>query len=79
NDVDYQVARSLAAEVITEQPFMPISDAAFNRALELMKTCDTVICTGVPMGETNRRMAELIQEARSLGLLRDGEEGTEET
>ncbi len=77
NDVDCQVARSLAAEVVTERPFVPISDTAYDRAMELMKMCETVICTGVPLGETNRRMAELIQEARSLGLLRDGEGGTD--
>ena len=71
NDVDCQVARSLAAEVITEQPFMPISDGAYDRALELMKTCDTVICTGVPIGETNARMAELIGQAKEWGLLRE--------
>ena len=71
NDIDCQVARNLAAEVITEKPFMPISDETYDRALERMKTCDTVICTGVPMGETNRRVAELIEEARSLGLLRE--------
>ena len=69
--VDCQVARNLAAEVITEKPFVPIRDETYDRALERMKTCDTVICTGVPMGETNRRVAELIEEARSLGLLRE--------
>ncbi len=72
NDVDCQVARSLAAEVVTETPFMPIGDAAFDRALALMKTCNTVICTGVPIGQTNRRMADLIAQAKALGLLRDG-------
>ena len=51
---------------------MPIGDAAFDRALALMKTCNTVICTGVPIGQTNRRMADLIAQAKALGLLRDG-------
>ena len=71
NDIDCQVARSLAAEVITEKPFMPICDETYDRALARMKMCETVICTGVPIGETNRRMAELIEEAKSLGLLRE--------
>ena len=70
NDLDYQVAKSLAAEVVAERPFVPIGDEAYDRALELIKTCDTVICTEFPIGETNRRMAELIEAARSLGLLR---------
>jgi len=71
NDVDYQVAKSLAAEVVGEKPFLPISDETYARALALMKTCDTVICAGVPIGESNRRLAELIETARSLGLLRE--------
>ncbi len=71
NDIDYQVARNLAAEVITEKPFVPIRDETYQRALERMKTCDTVICTDFPIGETNRRMAELIEAARSMGLLRE--------
>ncbi len=70
NDLDRQVAGSLAAEVVTEKPFMPVSDETYDRALALMKTCDTVICTEFPIGETNRRLAELIEEARSRGILR---------
>ncbi|MBR1822055.1 MAG: ABC transporter ATP-binding protein [Clostridia bacterium] len=64
NDVDYHLARALAAEVISERPFMPISDEAFNRALEWMGRCPRVINAGVRIGETNRRMAELVAAAR---------------
>ena len=71
NDVDFQVARHLAAEVVSEAPFSPISEETYQRALTLMKTCDTVICAGVPIGESNRRVADLIEAARSLGLLRE--------
>ena len=78
NDVDCQVAGCLATEVVTEKPFMPIGEETYNRALALMKTCGTVICTGVPIGESNRRMAELINQARALGLLRDGEGASRE-
>ena len=70
NDVDYQVARHLASEVVSEEPFRPVSRETYDRALALMKTCDTVICAGVPIAEDNRRVAELIEAARSLGLLR---------
>ncbi len=69
NDIDCQVARTLAAEVVTEAPFMPISDAAYERALALLKKCDSAICTGVPIGETNRRIAGLIEAAKGLGIL----------
>ena len=77
NDVDYQVARNLAAEVVSETPFMPISDAAYERALELMKKCKSAICTGVPVGESNRRIANLIKAAKDLGIL-EAEGGAED-
>ncbi|MBR4232863.1 MAG: ABC transporter ATP-binding protein [Oscillospiraceae bacterium] len=77
NDVDYQVARNLAAEVVSEAPFMPISDAAYERALELMKKCKSAICTGVPLGESNRRIANLIEAAKDLGIL-EAEGGAED-
>ncbi|MBE6990948.1 MAG: ABC transporter ATP-binding protein [Ruminococcaceae bacterium] len=71
NDVDWQVAQNLAAEVVAEDPFMPISDGTYQRALALMRQCETVLCAGVPIGETNRRIADLIEAARSMGLLQE--------
>lgn len=72
NDIDYQVACNLAAEVIAEDPFMDISDAVYNRALEAMKRCKSVICTDIPIGVTNARIAELIKAAEDMGLLQKG-------
>ena len=72
NDMDYPIAKLLAAEVIEEEPFLPIRDETYEKALAAMKTCDTVICAGVPIGETNRRIADLIEEAKRLGLLQEG-------
>ena len=76
NDLDHQVAKALAAEVVTEKPFERISDAAFERALELLKKCRRVIYAGVPLGTGNRRIADLVETARELGTLEDlsGEE-----
>ena len=67
--MDFRVARLLAADVVTEQPFLPISDAAFARAAEWIDRCDTVIDAGVRAVGTNARMAELIELARSRGKL----------
>ena len=72
NDIDYQIARCLAAEVVTEEPFRPIGDEAFKRALALMKRCRRVICTPLPIGEGNRRITDLIKEAEALGLTAEG-------
>lgn len=63
NDIDYQLARLLAAEVVTEEPFCEISDAAFARTMELIESCDTVIDAGVPIGACNKRMKELLAAA----------------
>lgn len=66
NDVDCRAARFLATEVVAEAPFMPISDAAFDRAMALMRACRRIIDAGVELGETNARMANLIDAARRL-------------
>ena len=67
NDVDYQLARLLAAEVITEEPFCPISDETYKKALKRMESCDRVIDAGVVIGESNRRMEDLIKAAKKAG------------
>ena len=44
NDVDCQVAGALADQVITEKPFESISQESYDKAVELMKKCQKVIC-----------------------------------
>lgn len=70
NDIDYQLARLLAAEVITEEPFSEISDTAYEKAIEIIKKCRTVVNAGVSIGRCNRRMKELIKEAEKLGKIK---------
>lgn len=69
NDVDYQLARLLAAEVITEKPFCEIRDETYQAAIEAVKRCDRVIDAGVEIGMCNRRMADVLEEAERLGKL----------
>lgn len=42
NDIDYQLARLLAAEVITEKPFCAMSEETYRRALTCMNACERV-------------------------------------
>ena len=70
NDLDYRLARLLAAEVVTEKPFHEIGDAAFNRAMELVQQCDTVIDAGVAIGPCNRRMEEVLRAAEKENKLK---------
>ena len=72
NDLDLPVARALAAEVVTEKPFEPIGDAAFERAVALMRRCRRVLNAGVPVGSGNARITALLDEARNLGILQEG-------
>ena len=67
NDIDYHLAKRLAVQVVTEAPFSPISDAALAQARALMGACDRVIDAGFTCGPYNKRMEELIMEAKALG------------
>ncbi len=73
NDVDFAVARHLAARTITEKPFEEISDAAMAAAEAAVDACQSVIDAGVPIGESNRRISELIRRASEQGKLRSAE------
>ena len=65
NDLDYRLARYLAQEVITEKAFSRLSSARVNEALEVMRGCDRVINAGLTLGEMNREMTLLLEEAQS--------------
>ena len=69
NDIDYHLARNLASEVVSEHPFMTISDEAYRRMLELVEGCEQVVDAGFELGETNTRMAEIREAARAAGKL----------
>ena len=69
NDIDYQLARLLAAEVITTPAFEEISDEAFAKAMDAVVRCDRVIDTDYPIGSANRRIELLLQAAESAGKL----------
>lgn len=69
NDVDCQVAGALADQVITEKPFESISQESYDKAVELMKKCQKVICPLKDFGTVNAANRELFRLARELGIL----------
>ena len=69
NDMDCVLARHLAARVITEQPFSPISDRAFAEARQAVGNCELVIDAGITWGESNARRRELLRLAEAAGKL----------
>ena len=69
NDIDYQLARLLAAEVVSEKPFAELSEAALNRALELVESCDCVIDAGTTIGPANAPLQTVLDAAQHAGKL----------
>lgn len=68
NDVDCRVAQALAAQVICEAPFQPISDRAFQEAAEALTRCQRVLCCLEDFGLTNARNRDLLSLAQERGL-----------
>ena len=63
NDIDCPVARALAAEVVTQPPFVPISRENVEKALALMQSCRRVIVTDFPKGPGNVGLQPLLEAA----------------
>ena len=69
NDLDYPVARALAAEVIAEKGFIPVGEKAFARARERVAVCEQVLCpldTFGPINEKNWELRKLAEAAEKL-------------
>ena len=69
NDLDYPVASALAARVISEQAFEPVGETAVEQALEVMLSCQKVLCTVDTFGSMNCLNQRLLDEATKAGLL----------
>ena len=67
NDLDYPVAKALAAEVIAERPFEPVSRATLQAAKERLERCDGVICCRENFGSQEAFQRELLEYAKQLG------------
>ena len=65
NDLDYRLARLLAAQVIAVPAFFPIDQASIARALKIMRSCEQVILAGNRSRIPN---APLLSQAQTLGI-----------
>ena len=70
NDLDYPVAQALAAAVVTQRSFEPISDEAFSQAAVLLQSCHTVLCPLDTFGSMNQKNQQLLQLAQESGKLK---------
>ena len=69
NDMDYRLARLLAAEVITEIPFEEIREETLQKAFVTMGKCKRVINAGVKIGAWNKGIEKLLEKAEKEGKL----------
>lgn len=69
NDLDYPVAKALAAEVIGAESFEPVSPACEKRAEEVMETCEKVICCRESFGTFEKANQRLFEKARGTGKI----------
>ncbi|MFR8392597.1 MAG: hypothetical protein ACLVBJ_06995 [Pilosibacter sp.] len=70
NDMEYQTARVLAAEVIREAAFEPVGEQAFLRAKKVIESCEAVFCPLNVFGTMNKKNRELLRIGTELGKLR---------
>ncbi len=67
-DTDEEIARALRLTHITEQPFSPISDRAYQQAQRVIQTADAVLIADAPFGHGNLRNLELALWAQAQGV-----------
>ena len=69
--MDYSVARALAAQVVTERDWEPISWDALEEARALMSCCSKVVCCIDRFGSINEANRILWEEAGQAGKAAD--------
>nr|WP_296157083.1 ABC transporter ATP-binding protein [uncultured Blautia sp.] len=69
NDMDHEVAKVLATEVIAEEPFEEISEKNLDTARKWLDSCEQVICCVDVFGKMNAGNRELSEIARKEGKL----------
>lgn len=69
NDLDFPVARDLAAAVFSVQAYASVGETVLQDALKAMEDCERVICCAEQFGEWNQANRVLYERARELGKL----------
>ena len=59
----------IVSEIISEEPYEPISCETYQKALEMMEQCKKVINAGVKTGKMNQKAGELLKIAEERGML----------
>ena len=67
NDLEYPVARALAAQVVSEKAFEPVGEDTLQTALSCLEACEEVICCPEHFGTLNAANEKLLERAVELG------------
>lgn len=75
NDLDYPVARALAARIVSVRAFERIGEEQMQQARQLMQQCDRVICMldFAYTGSLSKELLSLLEYAREKGKVSDTE------
>lgn len=69
NDLDYPVAKALAAELISVEAFEPAGEEILEAAKRRMDVCETVICCRESFGSLETANRELLAYAKQQGKI----------
>lgn len=69
NDIDLPTAKALAAEVITEKAFEPITEQTVEKAIKVMKKCKKTVCCLNTFGTLNKNNEILYNIAKENGMV----------
>ena len=69
NDLEYSVAKALAAEVISSPAFEPVSPETEEKARRVMLACGSVIDAHAPAGSLSAANQRLLELAREKGMI----------
>lgn len=67
NDLDYPVARALAAEIVATEAFEPIPEEIFGAAKRSLDDCERVICCREKFGAFEQANEKLLSYAKENG------------
>ncbi len=74
NDMDYRLARLLAARVVSVPPFRPVEASAYEEALGLMKECRRVLLAGPEAEAANEPLLAMARQA-GIWICKPDEDG----
>ena len=78
NDIDFPVAKALAAEVLSYPAFSRVPDGILQRGLRLIGECESVICCPGSCGELSVENPALLKYAREQGKQKEQAENPSE-